>query len=181
MTADHLRPLLDNEQDSHRLFRMGEKLCQVLTPPSINATIRMGRLTALQKLRGGVRGIVVGDIVRRLVSRTMAEQLRKVVERCTTKAGTECIAHALQTLTELDPQATVVSIDGVGAYDTISRKAMLEALARMPDGRQRCQLCDFSMGNLPNICGRMQKALCTQLHKERGESKGTPSCPCSSL
>ena len=140
MTADHLRPLLDNEQDSHRLFRMGEKLCQALTPPSINATIRMGRLTALQKPRGSVRGIVVGDIVRRLVSRTMAQQLSKVVERCTapyqyamsTKAGTECIAHALQMLTELDPQATVVSIDGVGAYDTISRKAMLEALARMP-------------------------------------------------
>ena len=28
----------------------------------------------------------------------------------------------------------MVSIDGVGAYDTISRKAMLEALARMPGG-----------------------------------------------
>ena len=53
MTADHLRPLLGNEQNSHRLFRMGEKLCQAQTPPSINATIRMGRLTALQKTSRG--------------------------------------------------------------------------------------------------------------------------------
>ena len=31
-------------------------MCKALTPPSINATIRMGRLTALQKPPGGVRG-----------------------------------------------------------------------------------------------------------------------------
>ena len=48
------------------------------------------------------------------------------------RAGTECVAHALQVLTELDHQATIVSIDGVGAYDSISRKAMLEALFEVP-------------------------------------------------
>ena len=30
-------------------------------------------------------------------------------------------AHVLQGLTELDPETTVTSIDGIGAYDTISR------------------------------------------------------------
>ena len=44
------------------------------------------------------------------------------------------IAHVLQVLTEVDPCSTVVSIDGVGAYDSISRKAMLEALTRVPGG-----------------------------------------------
>ena len=44
------------------------------------------------------------------------------------------MAHALQVLTEMDPQTTIVSIDGVGAYDSISRKAMLEALVAMPGG-----------------------------------------------
>ena len=48
-----------------------------------------------------------------------------------TRAGTVCVAHALQVLTELDAQATVVSIDGVGAYDSMSRNAMLEALIEM--------------------------------------------------
>ena len=40
--------------------------------------IRLGRLTALRKPNGGVRGIVVGDIVRRLVGRTMAQQFSSV-------------------------------------------------------------------------------------------------------
>ena len=42
-----------------------------------------------------------------------------------TRAGSECIAHVLQTLTDTDPNATVLSIDGIGAFDLVSREAML--------------------------------------------------------
>ena len=51
----------------------------------------------------------------------MSQQLMDSVQRATapyqyamsTKSGCECIAHALQGLTELDPRATVMSIDGI--------------------------------------------------------------------
>ena len=93
----------------------------------------MFTLTALSKPDGGVRGIVVGDILRRFVARTIAKQIAKKVEAATapfqcafsTKAGCECVAHVLQSLTDLSPEVTVTSIDGVGAYDLISRNAML--------------------------------------------------------
>ena len=82
--------------------------------------------------------------MRRLVARTMAKQIAKKAEKATapfqyaltTKAGCECVAHILQTITDMDERATVVSIDGVGAYDLISRNAMLEGLLRMEDGDQ---------------------------------------------
>ena len=85
----------------------------------------MGRLTALQKPNGSVRGIVASDVFRRLVARTMAQQLGPAIERATspfqhalsTRAGTECIAHAIQAFTDLDHTGTVVSIDGIGAFD----------------------------------------------------------------
>ena len=38
-----------------------------------------------------------------------------------TRAGTECIAHALQALSEMDSRTTILSIDGVSAFDLISR------------------------------------------------------------
>ena len=44
-------------------------------PTEIIDAIRLGRMMALQKPDGGVRGIVVGDIVRWLVARTMAKQI----------------------------------------------------------------------------------------------------------
>ena len=67
-------------------------------------------------------------MIRRLVARTIAQQLGRAVETATapfqhalsTRAGCECFVHTLQGLTELDPRATVVSIDGIGAYDQIS-------------------------------------------------------------
>ena len=76
--------------------------------------IRLGRLTALQKPNGGVRGIVAGNIVRRLVAHTMSQQMMEKVQAATapfqyamaTKSGCECIAHALQGSTEIDPRAT---------------------------------------------------------------------------
>ena len=63
-----------------------------------------GRLTALQKANGEVRGIVAGDIVKRLVARTMSQHFMESVQAATapfqhamsTKSDCECIAHALQ-------------------------------------------------------------------------------------
>ena len=144
MTADHLFPHLENERDSGLFVQVATSLARGNIPEVIIETIRLGQVTALRKPDGGVRGIVVGDIVRRLVARTMAKQVSKQAEKATapfqyaltTKAGCECVAHILQAMTDRDSQATVVSIDGVGAYNLISRNAMLEGLLRMEGGDQ---------------------------------------------
>ena len=91
-----------------------------------------------------MRGIVAGDILRRLVGRTLAQQLGKAVELATspfqyalpTRAGSECVAHVLQALTARNSEATIMSIDGISAFDLVSRKAMLEGLRRVPGGDQ---------------------------------------------
>ena len=101
--------------------------------------MRLGRLTALQKLDGGVRSIVAGDVVRRLVARTMSQQLMEDVERATapfqyalsTRAGCGCIAHVLQRITDLDPRTTVMSIDGISAFDLISRSAVMQGIQKV--------------------------------------------------
>ena len=51
-----------------------------------------------------------------------------------TRAGCECVSHVLQGLTDLDAHPTVMSIDGIGAYDSISRRAMLDGLRGVSDG-----------------------------------------------
>ena len=121
---------------------MGRSFARGQVPVDILPLIRLGRITALRKPSGGIRGIVVGDVFRRLVARTIAQQINPAVERATapfqyaltTRAGVECVAHVIQTLTDVDPEATVLSVDGVGAFDLISRASMLEGLQGIEDG-----------------------------------------------
>ena len=47
------------------------------------------------------------------------------------------LVHVLASDVGLDPEATALSVDGVGAFDNVSRRAMLEALRAVP-GANRC-------------------------------------------
>ena len=133
---------MDSARDAELFCQVVELMARASIPEEVLKAIRMGRMIALQKPSGGVRGIVAGDIIRRLVSRTIAQQIRKKVEKATapfqyalsTRAGYECIAHAIQAMTDANPQCTVLSVDGIGAYDTISRRAMLSGLVRHMEG-----------------------------------------------
>ena len=103
MTVEHLQPLLDHSKDAKQFFQVAELLSRAKVPASVRDAVKLGRLTALRKPDGGVRGIVAGDIVRRFVARTMSQQLMDDVERATapfqyalsTRAGCEC-THALE-------------------------------------------------------------------------------------
>ena len=139
MTSEHLFPILESDRTLASVCQVAGFLARAEVPLSILSALRLGRMTALRKPSGGVRGIVVSDVFRRLVARTLAQQFAKKAETATapfqyalsTRAGCECVSHALQTLTDLDESATILSVDGVGAFDLISRRAMLEGLLNM--------------------------------------------------
>ena len=132
--------------------------------------VQAGRMTALKKDDGGVRGIVAGDVVRRLVTTTMSQQLGSATKAATapcqyalsTRSGCECVAHVLQGVTELNPRTTVTSIDGVSAYDMISRRAMMEGLCQVDDDHRE----DFH--------GRTQRVWCNSIPQGEGGEQGDP-------
>ena len=94
--------------------------------------------------------MMVGDFLRRLVARSLARNfanrlldVRQPFQiALSTLAGTEAVAHALLVATEARPDATtdatILSVDGVGAFDHISRRqAMLQALSNVPGANAR--------------------------------------------
>ena len=63
------------------------------------------------------------------VAKTLARQFGAAVEATcapfqiapSTRAGVDCVEHAVRVATDLNTEATVLSIDGVGAYDHVLR------------------------------------------------------------
>ena len=74
----------------------------------------------------------------------LAKQFVKVFEaECSrfqyalsTRAGTDCVGHMLRAATDSDPSMTILSVDGIGAYDHIFRSATLGRLLEMPGTRE---------------------------------------------
>ena len=138
MTYEHLRPLLNCQSDLVVLHKLGERFARAQVQPIVDA-IRMGRVTALRKRDGGVRGIFAGDVFRRLVPRNFAKQLGEEVESATSpfqcallaRARCECVAHVLQGICEFDP-TTITSIDDI-AFDLVS---LLNGLHRLAVGNR---------------------------------------------
>ena len=139
-TAEHLRVLADDEASADLLLRAAERLANADVPADVLAGVRLGRMVGLRKPDGGVQGLVMSDTFRRLVARTLAQQYAGAFQAACaplqyalrTRAGAESLARAVRAATELDARTTVLSIDGVGAYDHISRASMLSGLQHTP-------------------------------------------------
>ena len=95
MTCEHLRPLLDEVRSMHLLFQL---TCHPLQ-------FKCGRMTALTKPDGGVRGIVSGDVFEAfgcshhgptVGSCRQDRHVTHTSTRCPPEPGCECIAHVLQ-------------------------------------------------------------------------------------
>ena len=93
---------------------------------------------------GEINSIVeaICDIIRRLVARTISRQIGPSIETATapfqyalsTRAGTECVCHVRQALTDNDERATILSVDGIGAFDLIFRESMMRGLLEVEGG-----------------------------------------------
>ena len=86
----------------------------------------LGRMAAFQKPNGQVCGIVVGHFLQRLVAQPFARLcVYPPGSLCTLSfwfvhACADAVAHALFIAAELDPDATVLSVDGIRVFDTVS-------------------------------------------------------------
>ena len=119
MTSEHLRPILENVGDIKLVYQVAQLLLTTANiPQEVLDVLRVGRLTALQKPNGGVRGIVAGDVFRRFVARTMAQQLWPAIER-----ATSLFHYALFAF--LGDVCVVCSLDRVSAICGILQNVLL--------------------------------------------------------
>ena len=137
---EHFKTLLDDEDVWDMFCDMSEAFANAEAPDCISEALALGRLTALRKPNGRVRGIVAGAVWRRCVGRALSMQFSDAFATTTapfqfalqTRAGTDAVGHALRVITDSDPNAVVISLDGIGAFDHIRRSAILTKMGSKP-------------------------------------------------
>ena len=185
MRFEHLRELLNDETASDLYCAVAEKYAQGNIPPSINDALTVGGLTAQRKDNGKIRGIVAGDVVRRHIGRTLAQQFSQEIEGAcapfqyalSTRAGTDCVGHALRAGTDIDSRLTVVSIDGVGAFDHIYRSAMLSQLQQLPRASAMLPFVRLAYGQTSTYVWRDAQGASHTIHQGEGGEQGDALMP----
>lgn len=138
-TNEHLKIALDDEDTAGLLHKCAVRLARANVPQDIAAAYMYARVTALRKPNGRVRDIAAGTCLRRLVASCLAKKVVPEIEQAcapyqyalSTRAGTECVGHLFRAATDSDATATVLSIDGIGAFDHVRRSAMLRKLHQL--------------------------------------------------
>ena len=124
---EHVKVMLDDENLAELWCNAACLLAKGQIPGCIRQGMAVGRMTALSKGDGRVRGIVTGNAHRRLVAKTLAQQFSDDIESATapfqfalsTRAGTAAMSHLLRVASNIDPDLVAIAIDGVGAFDHI--------------------------------------------------------------
>ena len=112
-TNEHLRILLDDD-----INNTGTAPADVPVPALPVAAPRSGRIVALQKQDGrGIRALVLGEVLWE----------RHSPKPRSTHASTKARPRVLRAASEVDPGATILTVDAIGACDHVS-EAMLASL-----------------------------------------------------
>ena len=178
-TNEHLKVLLDDEEAMLLVTEAAEHLCVADVPGEI-----ADALTALFEENGRIRGIVTGDTFRRGVARALAQQCAmKFEEACmpfqyalSTRAGTDCVVRVVRSMMELDPTKTLLSIDGIGAFDHIERKSMLEAVHNNSDLAPLLSFVRLFYGKDSTYVRYDDEGAPHEIMQGEGVSRETPSC-----
>ena len=182
---EHLRVCLEDDEVWSLLVQLLEAFARAEVPEEVASALRLGRLTALKKANGKVRGIVAGSVLRRLVCKALAKQFADDFLEATapfqyalqTKAGTEALAHALQFLTDFDPETVVLSLDGVGAFDHVKRAAFFKKLESLENLRPLLPVVGLLYGSESRFLWTDAAGQTHVVRQAEGGEQGDPLMP----
>ena len=87
------------------------------------------------------------------------------------------MAHVIQASTDLDDNVTVVSVDGVGAFDLITRNSMLSGLMGMREGEQLLPIAKLFYGDPSTYLWEDEVGDVHHLHQGEGGEQGDALMP----
>ena len=122
---------------------------------------------------------------RRCVAQSLAQKYAQPIHTAcqphqfalATRSGTEAVVHALTAVTEANPTHTILSVDGVGAYDNISRNSMLQGFRDVPEANRCLPFVKMFYGAPSHYIWHSATGEAHIILKQKVVNRATHSCP----
>ena len=94
-----------------------------------------------------------------------------------TRACTNCVGQTTRAATDADPTLTLLSVDGVGAYDNITLESMLSGVAGLQGASSILPFVMLSYGDVSTYNWRMSDGTMVEIEQAEGGEQGDPLMP----
>ena len=185
-TSEIVRLVLDVDAAVESLGTVAARLANAQVPTPIAAALRLGPSCGRAPLRRAAsEASSSATSFAVLLLKLWPNNLLPAFDQATrphqyvlaTRAGTEALAHSLQRECDLDPALLVLSVDGIGAYDLISRGAMLQALRNTPDAAAILPVVTLFYGQPSAFLWQDDAGPVHRIVQAKGGEQGDPLMP----
>ena len=122
-----------SEELASSIAELAKILCINNVPASHTSELLAGRLIPLDKKGGGIRPIGIGEVLRRIIAKSVASVLRCNIQRAAgtlqtcsgIESGIEGAIHAMRETFELETSEGMLLVDATNAFNNLNREAAL--------------------------------------------------------
>ena len=94
-----------------------------------------------------------------------------------TLAGVDCVGHAVRAATDANPMTTVLSVDGIGAYDHVYHAAMMSKLLEVSSLRHLLPFVRQAYGSATSYSWQDADGQRHRIHQQEGGEQVDPLMP----
>ena len=161
------------------IAKMTQKLCMNEVPDQNVSSLEAytaSRLVPLEKQPSGIRPIGIGEVLRRIIGKTIVNEIRPEIMESSgslqlcggQKAGCEAAVHAMNEIYEAEETDAVLFIDASNAFNSLNREALLHNI------RYLCPPIATYMSNCYRTPARLFVIGGEELLSAEGTTQGCP-------
>ena len=122
-----------SEELASSIAELAKILCVESIPASHTSEFLAGRLIPLDKKGGGIRPIGIGEVLRRIIAKSVSSVLRHNIQKAAgtlqtcsgIEAGIEGAIHAMRETFEVETSEGMLLVDATNAFNNLNREAAL--------------------------------------------------------
>ena len=132
----HIKSIVSTQDGLESLALILNRIYSGRIPDAIRRGIKLSQLTPLSKENGGIRPVLVGDVLIRIIGKAVvvleqnriARRFEPLQLAVCARAGSEVVIHGVRAYLDAHPDDIAIGVDIKNAFGSVERRAVAEGL-----------------------------------------------------